>query len=257
VFQIHASEYRNAAALPTGAVLVVGSGASGCQIAEELLEAGRRVYLCVGRHRRAPRRYRGRDVFWWRRELGHLDLTAEATPKDRRTPGLLLTGTNGGHAVNLRQFAARGMTLLGHLRAIHESRIALDSDLEDNLRAGDQACDEFKGDVDDYVTRMGIDAPRLPGDAVQPRESQESIGEIDVRASAISSVIWATGYALDFGWVELPIFDELGEPVHRRGITPVPGVYVLGLAWLHKRKSSFLYGVGEDAEYLAERIHSA
>ena len=257
VFQTHASEYRNAAALPTGAVLVVGSGASGCQIAEELLEAGRRVYLCVGRHRRAPRRYRGRDVFWWRRELGHLDLTAEATPKDRRTPGLLLTGTNGGHAVNLRQFAARGMTLLGHLRAIHESRIALDSDLEDNLRAGDQACDEFKGDVDDYVTRMGIDAPRLPGDAVQPRESQESIGEIDVRASAISSVIWATGYALDFGWVELPIFDELGEPVHRRGITPVPGVYVLGLAWLHKRKSSFLYGVGEDAEYLAERIHRA
>ena len=257
VFQIHASEYRNPGALPTGPVLVVGAGASGCQIAEELLEAGRRVYLSVGRHRRVPRRYRGRDFIWWRRELGHLDQTAEATPKVRQMERLLLTGIHGGRDVNLRQLAARGMILLGRLRAIHESHIALDSDLEGNLRAGDQAYDEFKSDVDDYVTRMGIDAPRMPGDADQPRESQESIGEIDVRASAISSVIWATGYALDFRWVELPIFDELGEPVHRRGITPVPGVYVLGLAWLHKRKSSFLFGVGEDAEYLAERIHSA
>jgi putative flavoprotein involved in K+ transport len=133
----------------------------------------------------------------------------------------------------------------------------LDPDLEDILRAGDEAYDKFKSDVDDCVAKVGIDAPRMPGHADQPREFLESIREIDVRASAISSVIWATGYARDFRWVQLPIFDELGEPVHRRGVTLVPGVYVLGLAWLHKWKSSFLYGVGEDAEYLAQRIHSA
>ena len=257
VVQIHAGEYRNPAALPGGAVLVVGTGASGCQIAEELLEAGRRVYLCVGRHQRIPRRYRGRDVFWWRRELGHLDRTAEATPKEQRMPASLVTGVNGGHDINLRQFAARGMTLLGHLRGIDDSRIVLDSDLEDTLRAGDQVYDKFKSDVDDCVTKAGIDAPRMPDDADQPRECLESTRELDVRASAISSVIWATGYARDFSWIKLSIIDELGELVHRRGVTQAPGVYVLGLAWLHKRKSSFFYGVGEDAEYLAERIHGA
>lgn len=257
VVQIHAGEYRNPAALPSGAVLVVGSGASGCQIAEELLEAGKRVYLCVGRHQRLPRRYRGRDVFWWRRELGHLDLTAEATPKERRMPAPLVTGVNGGHDVNLRQFAARGITLLGHLRGIHDSRIVLDSDLEDKVKLGDRAYDKFQSDVDNLVTKVGIDAPRVPSDAAQPREFLESMSEIDIRASAISSVIWATGYTRDFSWIELSIIDEFGELVHYRGVTPVPGVYVLGLGWLHKWKSSFLYGVGEDAEYLAERIHGA
>lgn len=254
VVQIHASEYRNPAGLPEGAVLVVGTGASGCQIAEELLESGRRVYLCVGRHRRIPRRYRGKDVFWWRRELGHPDLTAEATPRTQRMPGPLVTGVRGGHDIDLRQFAARGMTLLGHVRSIRESRIALDSDLESNLNAGDRACDEFKKAVDDYLTRAGLDVPRPQGDADRQSHVPEPPEEIDARAAGIGSVIWATGYVLDLDWVKLPIFDELGEPVHRRGVTSVPGIYLLGLAWLHKQKSSFLHGVGEDAEYLAERI---
>src|SRR5512143_3852518 len=150
ILQIHASEYRNAAGLPPGAVLVVGTGASGCQIAEELLDSGRRVYLSVGQHRRIPRRYRGRDVFWWRRELGHLDATAETTPRAQRMPAPLVTGVAGGHDIDLRQFAANGMTLLGHLRDIRETRVRLAPDLADSLSRGDQACDEINKDVDEY-----------------------------------------------------------------------------------------------------------
>jgi putative flavoprotein involved in K+ transport len=253
--QLHASEYRNPGALPAGAVLVVGSGASGCQIAEELVEAGRRVYFSVGRHCRVPRRYRGRDVFWWRRALGHLDQTIDTTPLVQRMPAPLVTGVDGGHDIDIRRYAANGMTLLGKVRDVCDGRVALASDLEGSLRVGDQTFDDFKLAVDSYVRKSGIEAPPAQDKAgSDPVITAESIGEIDVRVAKISSVIWATGYALDFGWVELPIFDALGQPVHRRGVTAAPGTYLLGLAWLHKPKSSFLYGVGEDAEYLAERI---
>lgn len=257
ILQIHASEYRNAAGLPPGALLVVGTGASGCQIAEELLDSGRRVYLSVGQHRRIPRRYRGRDAFWWRRELGHLDATAETTPRAQRMPAPLVTGVAGGHDIDLRQFAANGMTLLGHLRDIRETRVRLAPDLADSLSRGDQVCDEFKETVDEYVRKTGLEAPNTQSD--QPgnvHDLEKPIEELDLRAAGIGTVLWATGYQLDLGWVELPIFDERGEPVHRRGVTPVPGIYFLGLPWLHKQKSSFLYGVGEDAEYLAERIRA-
>lgn len=258
ILQIHASEYRNAAGLPPGALLVVGTGASGCQIAEELLDSGRRVYLSVGQHRRIPRRYRGRDAFWWRRELGHLDATAETTPRAQRMPAPLVTGVAGGHDIDLRQFAANGMTLLGHLRDIRETRVRLAPDLADSLSRGDQVCDEFKETVDEYVRKTGLEAPNTQSDK-QPgnvHDLEKPIEELDLRAAGIGTVLWATGYQLDLGWVELPIFDERGEPVHRRGVTPVPGIYFLGLPWLHKQKSSFLYGVGEDAEYLAERIRA-
>ena len=254
--QIHASEYRKPEALPPGAVLVVGSGASGCQIAEELVEAGRRVYFSVGRHRRVPRRYRGRDVFWWRRALGHLDQTADSTPKARRMTAPLVTGVRGGHDIDIRRYAAAGMTLLGHVLNARDGRIAFASDLEQNLANGDRTFADFKRAVDDYALASGIDAPSAPGEA-EPTPAivaPEAIGEIDVHRAGIGSVIWATGYALDFGWVKLPIFDEFGQPAHRRGVTAAPGVYLLGLAWLHKVKSSFLYGVGEDAKYVAERI---
>jgi len=257
IVQIHAGDYRSPAALPPGAVLVVGTGASGCQIAEELLEAGRRVYLSVGRHQRVPRRYRGRDVFWWRRELGYMDRTTDTTPRAQRMPAPLISGVNGGHDVNLRQYAASGVTLLGHLRGVRELRVSFDADLENTLKLGDLTYDDFTRDVDDYVSRTGFDAPRLPSDADLPRETPASVGEIDLRAAAVGSVIWATGYTRDFSWVELPILDESGEPVHHRGVTRAAGVYLLGMPWLYKLKSSFLCGVGEDAEHLAERIHSA
>ena len=258
VAQVHASEYRNPQALPPGAVLVVGSGASGCQIAEELIVAGRQVYFSVGRHSRVPRRYRGRDVFWWRRELGHLDRTTASTPKARRVPAPLVTGVGGGHDIDIRRYAGSGMTLLGHVRSAGGGRIALDPDLEQNLALGDSHFADFTREVDDYVQRSGIDAPPAEGEARATAASvpPQAVDELDLRAAAVGSVIWATGYSLDFGWVELPIFDRLGDPAHRRGVTAAPGVYLLGLAWLAKQKSSFLCGVGEDAEFLASHIPS-
>jgi len=253
VTQVHAGEYRNPHELPPGGVLVVGSGASGCQIAEELLAAGRRVYFAIGRHRRVPRRYRGHDVFWWRRELGYLDQKAEDTPRERREPPPLVTGVGGGHDVDIRSYEKDGMTLVGHIHEIREGRIALADDLEESLAAGDRTFDEFTSAVDDYLRTREFDTwEARPPDS--PRVAPKRAGRLEIRASEIRSVVWATGYALDFGWIELPILDARGEPVQRRGASLAPGVYFLGLAWMHKVKSSFLYGVGEDAEYLAERI---
>jgi putative flavoprotein involved in K+ transport len=253
VRQVHAGAYRNPHELPPGAVLVVGSGASGCQIAEELLGSGRRVLFAIGRHRRVPRRYRGRDVFWWRRELGYLDQKEQDTPKERRLPPPLVTGIGGGHDVDIRSYAKDGMTLLGRVLEIRDARIVLAGDLEESLAAGDRSFDEFTSAADDYLRGHDIDAAQV-STPISPAITSKPIERIDIRASDLRSVVWATGYQLDFRWVELPIFDPRGEPVQLRGVTSAPGIYFLGLAWMYKAKSSFLYGVGEDAEYLAERI---
>jgi len=252
-FQVHAGEYRNPQELPPGGVLVVGSGASGCQIAEELLMAGRQVLFAIGKHRRVPRRYRGHDVFWWRRALGFLDQKAEDTPRGQRKPPPLVTGVGGGHDVDIRSYAKDGMRLLGHVREIRDGRVALAGDLGESLAAGDRAFDEFTSAVDDYLRSRGAGSSDVHA-STSPRIIPTSVDEIDLRASNIQSVVWATGYVLDFRWIELPVFDARGEPVQVRGVTSAPGIYFLGLAWMHKVKSSFLYGVGEDARYLAERI---
>ena len=253
VLQVHAGDYRNPGQLPPGAVLVVGSGASGCQIADELLEAGRRVYLAVGRHRRAPRRYRGRDLFWWRGALGELDTVAAPGVK-MEVP--LMTGVRGGCDVDIRAFAARGATLLGHVREARDGALEIAPDLEASLEDGDRKLREFTRAVDELVQRTGMAAG--PADAAEPVSvALPRVERLDLRSSGIASVIWATGYELDFGWVEAPVFDGSGSPIHRRGVGCVPGIYFLGLMRLHKFKSSFLSGVGEDAEFIAEHIHAA
>jgi putative flavoprotein involved in K+ transport len=257
VLQIHAGDYRNPASLPEGAVVVVGSGASGCQIADELVEAGRRAHLCVGRHLRVPRRYRGRDAFWWRRELGLLDQTAAEVPPARRLPPPLVTGVHGGYDVDLRQSAARGLSLLGHLQGIDDGRLQFADDLDAQLRAGDRSLDEILASVDQHIERTGIDAPPAPGRTAASPAAATSQTQLDVRPERIGSVIWATGYGFDFGWIELPVFDAAGAPIHVRGVTALPGLYFLGLPWLHKRKSTFLAGVGEDAAFIADAIAGA
>ncbi|HEX6137143.1 MAG TPA: NAD(P)-binding domain-containing protein [Casimicrobiaceae bacterium] len=254
--QVHAADYRNPAQLPPGAVLLVGSGASGCQIAEELTEAGRRVFFSIGRHERVPRRYRGRDAFWWRRELGTLDQVAEATPKAMRTPPPLVTGVRGGYDVDLRRYPALGMVLTGRLVNARDGVAAFAPDLEHNLTLGDRAFVEFIRSVDGHVRRAGLDAPPAEEAAESSTESAPAVSPstVNLRAEGIGAVIWATGYAVDFGWVELPICDARGAPLHRDGVTAAPGIYFLGLPWLRKRKSSFLGGVGEDAMLIADRI---
>ncbi len=257
VMQIHAGDYRNPDLLPEGAVLVIGSGASGCQIADELIEAGRHSYLSVGRHQRAPRRYRGHDAFWWRRELGELDQTATELPPERRLPPPLVTGVHGGYDIDLRQSAARGLSLLGHLKDISDGRLHFGDDLETNLRGGDRSFEEFVARIDAHVARTGgLDVEPAPDKPCVPAQTMaQSLAQLDARADRIGSVIWATGYSFDFGWIELPeVFDVAGAPIHSRGITEVPGLYFLGLPLLHKRKSSFLAGVGEDAAHIAAAI---
>jgi putative flavoprotein involved in K+ transport len=256
VLQIHAGNYRNPHQLAEGAVLVIGSGASGCQIADELIEAGRDTYLSVGRHQRAPRRYRGRDGFWWRRELGLLDQTAAEVPPERRFPPPLVTGVHGGYDVDLRLSAARGLSLLGHLQGISDGRLHFADDLETNLRAGDQSLEEFVTTIDAHVARTGLDVEAAPdGHRARARAAAHSRTQLDTRADCIGSVIWATGYNFDFGWIELPgVFGADGTPIHRRGVTQTAGLYFLGLPWLHKRKSTFLAGVGEDSAHIAAAI---
>jgi len=255
VVQMHASGYRNPAQLPPGAVLVVGSGASGCQIVEDLLAAGRTVYLSVGRHRRYPRRYRGRDMFWWMERIGALDQTLEERPDARERPNPLVTGVGGGHDIDLRDYAAAGVTLLGHLRAVTGSRLYLADDLEPLLAAGDESVGVFTRAVDAYIARAGLATPaEPPPPPASPRTAPAPIRELDLAASGITSVVWATGFRRDFGWIDAPVFDERGEPIHRRGVTGCEGLYFLGLPWLHKLKSSVLCGVGDDAAHLADHI---
>ncbi|HZP35525.1 MAG TPA: NAD(P)-binding domain-containing protein [Methylomirabilota bacterium] len=254
ITQVHSSAYRNPALLPAGAVLVVGSGASGCQIVEDLLAAGRRVFLAVGRHRRFPRRYRGRDMFWWMDRLGALDQTLEEQPEARRRPNPLVTGVGGGHDIDLRDYAARGVVLLGHVEAVDGERLHLADDLHAQIARGDEGVAVFTRAVDALVARAGLSAPEETVPAPGPLPPGEPPRTLDLDAAGITTVVWATGFRRDFSWIGLPVLDASGEPVHRRGVTGCPGLYFLGLPWLHTLKSSVLCGVGRDAGHLAEHI---
>jgi len=255
VFQVHASRYRRPEQLPPGAVLVIGSGASGVQIAEELLRSGRQLYLSVGRHRRMPRRYRGRDLTWW---LSALRL--DQTPVEKRGPDHslpLITSAYGGHTIDFRQLAAQGVRLLGHLRAAHDDWLEFAPDLAASLAHGDAAYAGFLDLVDAHVERNGLNVPHEPSARTNPPDPGdliEPLRALNLRAAGIGSVIWATGYQFDLSWIAVPVLDTRGEPLHRHGITDVPGMYFIGLQWLSKMNSSFLSGVGDDAARLADHI---
>lgn len=255
VFQVHASQYRSPESLPAGGVVVVGSGASGAQIAEELARAGRQVFLAVGRHRRMPRRYRGRDLMWWLGEMGLDRLTPEQRGPD---PGLpLITGAYGGHTIDFREYAAQGIVLTGKVVRAGDGLIEFADDLAESVSRGDAAYTAFLDRVDDHAWEHSLRLPEEPaarrfdaGLASLPR----SPTRIDLLSQGIGAIIWATGYSADFGWIDIPVFDQKGSPIHSAGITAVPGLYFLGLPWLSRMTSSFLAGVGEDADHLAAHI---
>jgi len=255
ILQLDASRYKNPSQLPPGAVLVVGSGASGAQIAEELLRAGRRVYLSVGQHRRMPRRYRGRDLIWWLDEMGLLQRPTEERGPERSLP--LISGAFGGNTIDFRQFAAAGVTLLGRMQRADHGVIAFAPDLARRLAYGDASYAIFLDMMDAHVEARGLDMPRDPGARAalpDPLCLTEPLRRLDIRAAGIAAVIWATGYGFDFGWIDVPVLNPAGEPVHAKGITGVPGLYFLGLQWLAKLNSSLLSGVGDDAAVLADHI---
>ncbi len=253
--QLHSSAYRNPGQLPDGAVLVVGAGSSGMQIADELLRAGRRVYLSVGPHDRPPRRYRGRDFVWWLGVLGEWD--AETPAEGREHVTIVVSGADGGHTVDFRDLAARGMVLLGRTIAFDGGLLRLAPDLGDNIARGDANYLSLLDEADAYVERNGLDLPEEP-DARNLRAAPacvtDPILELDLASAGLASIIWATGFAVDYGWLQVDAFDERGRPKHRRGVSSEPGVYFLGLPWLSRRGSSFIWGVWHDARHLADHI---
>lgn len=254
--QLHSSEYRNPEALPDGAVLVVGSAQSGCQIAEELYQSGRKVYLSVGSAGRLPRRYRGKDATRWLDEMGFTDRTVDElpSPKAKFAASAHGTGKDGGHTINLHQFARDGVVLLGHIQSVQEDRIVLAPDLKESLAKVDKFEADFVKQVDEYIEKTGLDAPTETLPELRDGYEAEVILELDLKSVGITSVIWATGYKFDFSLVKLPAFDEDGYPVQNRGVTEYPGLYFVGLPFLHTIKSGLLAGVGDDAAHVASVI---
>jgi putative flavoprotein involved in K+ transport len=255
IVELHSSAYRNPGQLPAGACLVIGAGSSGVQIADELAGAGRTVYLSVGPHNRPPRRYRGRDFVWWLGALGLWDVKTNDPALEHVT--IAVSGAHGGHTVDFRKLAAGGITLLGRAEAYEGSKMRFASDLAKNIAGGDADYLSVLSAADAYAAREGLDLPEEPEAHVigpPPQCAIDPILELDLAEAGITSIIWATGYRLDFSWLKLDAFDEKGRPAHRNGVSKVPGLYFLGLAWLSRRASPFIWGAWHDAKYVAEHI---
>src|SRR5215470_17459531 len=261
IAQLDASRYRNPAALPPGAVLVVGSGQSGAQIADELAVAGPDVLLATSRVPRVPRRYRGRDVHEWAVALGLYDQPTEAVtdPAEFREPHPMLSGGGGGHTISYAQLARDGVRLLGRLAGAEAETLRFGPDLPGNIAYADQRAARFRHAVDEYVARAGFIAP--PPDTDPAERPQAGAGEapetLNMRAERIAAVIWCTGFGPDTGWLRVPVLRPDGSPAHSRGITAFPGLYVAGYPWLSTRGSGILYGVAADAARVAQHIAAA
>ncbi|PFH20832.1 flavin-containing monooxygenase [Burkholderia sp. JKS000303] len=253
--QIHSADYRNPAQLPDGAVLVVGAGSSGVQIADELQRAGRQVYLSVGPHDRPPRAYRGRDFCWWLGVLGEWD-------KEVATPGrehvtIAVSGARGGHTVDFRALAHQGVTLVGLTKSFDGGVAVFERDLAVNLARGDENYLSLLDAADAYAARNGLDLPEEP-DARRILPNPDCVTQpilaLDLAGAGVTSIVWATGYAVDYDWLKVDAFAANGKPQHQRGVSKEPGIYFLGLPWLSRRGSSFIWGVWHDAKHIADHI---
>ncbi len=259
ILQIHAGQYRDAASLPAGGVLVVGSAQSGCQIAEDLLDGGRPVYLSVSRVARARRRYRGRDMLDWFDESGFFDQrpTDLPDPAMTRTPQPQISGVGRrGHTVSLPDLAARGVALVGRLVAADEQGLQFDQSVGECVRFADAGAAQIRELVDEYIAARGIVAPPAEhdpadDDCLDPDALQ---GPTRVGAEAVGTVIWSTGFDGDFSWLRLPVLDGGGHPIHQDGVSPVPGVFFVGLPWLRTRRSGIIPGVDADGAWIAQNV---
>lgn len=252
---IHSSSYRSPGQLPGGAVLVVGAGSSGVQIAEELQKSGRPVYLSVGPHDRPPRRYRGRDFVWWLGVLGKWE--AATPPLGAEHVTIAVSGARGGHTVDFRVLAASGIRLVGRAVAFDNGTMRFAPDLGDNIANGDASYLSLLDEADAYIERNGADLPEEPEARIlgpAPECVTSPVLELDLAGAGVTSIVWATGYRVDYGWLNVDAFDENGRPRHQRGVSAEPGVYFLGLPWQSRRGSSFIWGVWHDAKYLADHI---
>ena len=256
IFQIHSSQYQNPQALPDGAVLVVGSAQSGSQMAEELNENGHQVYLSVSETGRFPRRYRGVDATEWMEKMGYFNRTVDKLTSShaRFAASAHGTGKNGGHTINMHQFARDGITLLGRIQDVQHNHLLIEPGLHECLRKADQFELGFVGEIDQYIEESGLDVPEETLPHLEDGFQLEEINELDLHEAGIRTIIWATGYGYDFSWVKIPVFDSDGLPEHERGVTRYPGLYFIGMPFLYSGKSGLLYGAAEDAGHIAEAI---
>ena len=256
VLKLHSGQYRNVEQLPPGAVLVVGSGQSGTQIAEEIYQSGRTVYLCVSTAPRVPRRYRGRDIFTWLVDPGFTDRTVDKlpSPQAKFAGNPHLSGKDGGRTINLHLFAREGVRLLGHIAGAQGGKIKLLPDLKESLARVDKSEADITAMIDQYIARNEIKVSEEVLPHYQDGYAVDEPTELDLKAEGIGTIIWAMGYKFDYSLVRLPVTDEVGYPIQQRGVTNYPGLYFLGLSWLYKHKSPLLLGVGEDAEYIVEHM---
>lgn len=255
LLQIHSAHYHRPAQLPEGAVLVVGAGSSGVQIADELQRAGRRVFLSVGAHDRPPRAYRGRDFCWWLGVLGEWDAAIAKHGREHVT--IAVSGARGGHTVDFRALGHQGITLVGLTESFADGRVRFRGDLAENIANGDANYLAMLDAADDYIRRNGLDLPEEPGARRRlpdPGCMTHPLRELDLAAAGITSIIWATGYRVDFSWLQVDSFEPGGKPRHHRGVGHEPGIYFLGLPWLSRRGSSFIWGVWHDAKFVADHI---
>lgn len=259
IHQLHSEQYRNPDALPLGNVLVVGSGQSGAQIAEDLHLAGRKVYLAVGDAPRCARFYRGKDVVDWLAEMGYYEIGVDTHPLRegvRDNTNHYVTGRDGGRDIDLRKFALEGMELFGRLEGLQGTRMQFAENLGESLDNADAVYNRINGSIDKYIEENSIDAPT--GERYQPNWlPEQERGELDLEAAGITSIIWCIGFSPDFTWVEAPVFNGRGHPGHQRGVTAQPGLYFLGLPWLYTWGSGRFSGVAKDARYLVDRISAS
>ena len=253
--QLHSADYRNPDQLPPGGVLVVGGGSSGVQIADEIQRSGRTTYLSVGPHHRPPRAYRGHDYVWWLGVLRKWDAPAVEPGMEHVT--IAVSGARGGHTVDFRRLAEQGVTLVGMAGPFESGVMHFAPDLVDNIARGDANYLSVLDEADAYADANGLDLPQEPEARVIPPDPAcltDPILELDLADAGVSNIFWATGYTVDYSWLHVDSFDDRGRPRHHRGVSPEPGVYFLGLPWLSRRGSSFIFGAWQDAAYLAEHI---
>ncbi|EJN29044.1 putative flavoprotein involved in K+ transport [Pseudomonas sp. GM78] len=255
LMQIHSADYRNPGQLPDGAVLVVGAGSSGVQIADELQRSGKQVYLSVGAHDRPPRAYRNRDFCWWLGVLGEWDQAAMKPGREHVT--IAVSGAQGGRTVDFRGLAHGGMVLVGLTQSFNGSVATFQPNLAENLARGDENYLALLDAADAYIERNGLDLPEEPEARhtfPEPDCVTQPILELDLVKAGVTSIIWATGFAVDYSWLKVDAFDDNGKPQHQRGVSSEAGVYFLGLPWQSRRGSSFIWGVWHDAKYVADHI---
>ena len=253
--QIHSAQYRNPEQLPDGAVMVVGAGSSGAQIADELNRAGRKVVLSVGPHDRPPRRYRNRDFVWWLGVLGLWDLAAQKPGTEHVT--ISVSGAYGGSTMDFRRLASEGVMLVGRTQSFLDGTLYFADDASTNIAAGDKNYADMLDAADAYVLASGLDLPLEPEARKawpEPSCLSNPLRSLNLANENVTTIIWATGYKQDFSWLKVDAFDEKGAPIHQRGVSKEPGVYFLGLPWQSRRGSTFLWGVWHDAKFVADQI---